>query len=275
MQPEAGPGGSTAPSPAAIGEPPSDRKGGSGAAPDSDPAGALSSYQDFITSTYIDLVSANQHSVQALNWRRLYLSRAKLKASGRTSALLSGFAMVAMVEVSLQDDYPYPPGLLVSFSVVTTVLVALHLFALLVSTCILPHLEAVSNIHNLRCVAQSPHLVLRPYIELAWGFSNALGLLLFLAEVALLCWVKFLPLGGRPQTADSLRSNSSEAAVEGGRSSEGYGAALVATVVMVPAGLLFALFALHFYRALLTHKSQRHSQELLCLSTLQQQLDTV
>lgn len=198
-------------------------------------------------------MSLNEHSLQALSWRKLYLSRAKLKASSRTSALLSGFAMVAMVEVQLDNSYPYPPALLIAFSACTTVLVAVHLFALMVSTCILPNIEAVSNVHNLNSVKESPHERMHRHIELAWAFSTVIGTLLFLAEVVLLCWVKFLPV--KPKSSNNTIS-------------AGVAAAITSTSIMVPFGLVFIVFAVHFYRSLVSHKTDRQFEELEELSNL-------
>ncbi|XP_068460473.1 calcium release-activated calcium channel protein 1-like [Clinocottus analis] len=203
-------------------------------------------------------MSLNEHSLQALSWRKLYLSRAKLKATSRTSALLSGFAMVAMVEVQLEPDHTYPPGLLIAFSACTTVLVAVHLFALMISTCILPNLEAVSNVHNLNSVHESPHERMHHHIELAWAFSTVIGTLLFLTEVMLLCWVKFLPLKSKELN---------------GTISSGQAAAIASTCIMVPFGIVFIMFAIHFYRTLVSHKTDRQIKELEQVIQLQNQLD--
>ncbi|XP_044540336.1 calcium release-activated calcium channel protein 1 [Gracilinanus agilis] len=169
-----------------------------------------------------------------------------------------------MVEVQLDASHDYPPGLLIAFSACTTVLVAVHLFALMISTCILPNIEAVSNVHNLNSVKESPHERMHRHIELAWAFSTVIGTLLFLAEVVLLCWVKFLPLKKQPEPPQP--SNFTP----------GQEAAIASTTIMVPFGLVFIVFAVHFYRSLVSHKTDRQFQELNELAEfarLQDQLD--
>ncbi|XP_013394811.1 protein orai-2-like isoform X2 [Lingula anatina] len=188
---------------------------------------------------------SSSHNKHALSWRRLYLSRAKLKAASRTSALLSGFAMVAMVEVQLEKSTP--ESLLIAFSVTTTLLVAVHMLALLISTCILPNIEAVSNVHNVNAVLESPHDQMNCYIQMAWAFSTGIGILLFLAEIALLCWVKF-----------SMYS---------------YYAALASTVLIVPVVVLLIGFAIHFYRQLVSHKYERSNRDIEELENMATQLD--
>ncbi|EDW35426.1 GL17231 [Drosophila persimilis] len=187
------------------------------------------------------------HSPTYLSWRKLQLSRAKLKASSKTSALLSGFAMVAMVEVQLDHDTKVPPGMLVAFAICTTMLVAVHMLALMISTCILPNIEVVCNLHSISLVHESPHERLHWYIETAWAFSTLLGLILFLLEIAILCWVKFYDLS--PPAAWS------------------------ACVVLIPVMIIFLAFAIHFYRSLVTHKYEVTVSGIRELEILKEQME--
>lgn len=177
-----------------------------------------------------------------LSWRRLHLSKAKLKASSRTSALLSGFAMVAMVEVQLSQGVP--EALLIAFCVCTTLLVAVHMLALLISTCILPHIEAVTSTPC--AISESPHEKLHYYIETAWAFSTVFGILLFLFEIAILCWVKFFDYS--------------------------FFAAWSTTIVLFPVVILFVAFAVHFYRKLVAHKFELSKNGLRELESLAHRL---
>lgn len=186
-----------------------------------------------------------------------------------------------MVEVQLDAEHDYPPGLLIAFSACTTVLVAVHLFALMISTCILPNVEAVSNVHNLNSVKESPHERMHRHIELAWAFSTVIGTLLFLAEVVLLCWVKFLPLKKQPEPGQPRPTGrlppGGELPTNGSSGiTPGQAAAIASTTIMVPFGLIFIVFAVHFYRSLVSHKTDRQFQELNELAEfarLQDQLD--
>ncbi len=82
-------------------------------------------------------------------------------------------------------------GLLIAFAVCTVLLIAVHMLAVMISTCILPHVEAVSNLHlqTSNTVFESPHRKMSKIIELAWAFSTVLGILLFLGRApSTQCW---------------------------------------------------------------------------------------
>lgn len=153
-----------------------------------------------------------------------------------------------MVEIQLEPEIPQ--GLLIAFSVMTTILISVHVFALMISVCILPNIDEVVNIHQqgTQVVQDSPHEKLHIHIEIAWIFSTGLGTLLFLAEIAILCWVKFY-----------LHSQT---------------AALAASVVLVPVCIVFVWFAIHFYRSLVQHKYERSFQGIEELQQIANQLHT-
>ncbi|XP_049804280.1 calcium release-activated calcium channel protein 1-like isoform X1 [Schistocerca nitens] len=187
------------------------------------------------------------HTANFLTWRKIQLSRAKLKASSKTSALLSGFAMVAMVELQLDEDTP--KNLVIVFTVCTTLLVSVHLLALMISTCILPHIETIcsSDSKSTTIVQESPHERLHWYIEIAWFFSTLLGLLLFLCEVAIICWVKFYLLSKA--------------------------AAWTTSIIMIPVMIIFVAFAVHFYHTLVMHKYEVTVSGIRELELLKEQIE--
>ena len=191
-----------------------------------------------------------------------------------------------------------PTSLLVTFAVCTVLLIAVHMLALMISTCILPNVEAVANLHfqvflviiilymvtktakaptNLhisiielqtqKTVFESPHTKMNFIVELAWGFSTVIGkfcylkfnfgrstgnfiirltywyavnfsvgihfisgILLFLVEIAILCWVKFFHMN--------------------------HVVAWTATGLLIPILIIFIAFAAHFYLKLVAHKSE-------------------
>ena len=76
-------------------------------------------------------------------------------------------------------------------------------------------------------VHESPHEKMHNYIEFAWACSTIFGILLFMIEVTILCWIQFYCLVKE--------------------------AAYIATAILVPCVFLFVWFAVTFYRNLTTH----------------------
>ena len=78
---------------------------------------------------------------------QLNLNKAKLKAVTRTSTIFSGFAMVGLVEMSIEiNDHlesDIPPFVLHGFTIITCLLIGVHLLALMISTCLLPQIETI------------------------------------------------------------------------------------------------------------------------------------
>ncbi|KAI1724649.1 mediator of CRAC channel activity domain-containing protein [Ditylenchus destructor] len=160
------------------------------------------------------------------------LSRAQLKASSRTSALLAGFAMVALVELQYEETTPKP--LLIILGVVTTLLVSVHLLALMMSTCLLPYIEANG------CTQDSPHIKLKFYIDLSWLFSTCIGLLLFLLEIGVIFFVKFNAIG---------------------YNLAGY----ITTGMLVPVVIVFIVISYLIHRSRFTHSMDRVNDKVVDL----------
>lgn len=161
--------------------------------------------------------------------------------------------MITMYKINMINRFTLfqvPDALLITFAACTVLLIAVHMLALMISTCILPNVEAVANLHfpTSKTVFESPHIKMNAIVELAWGFSTVLGILLFLVEIAILCWVKFYSVSHKT--------------------------AWTATGILIPIMIVFIAFAAHFYLKLVSHKSEVYEDGIKELELLKGQLST-
>ena len=141
-----------------------------------------------------------------------------------------------MVEVNLEKD-AVPEWVFIAFTTCTSLVVAVYLIALLVSTCILPHLEAVASCKKqLNSLRESPHVSFHFFVEMAWIFSTGVGIFLFLCQMILLAWVRFNKVS--------------------------QWAAIVASLIIVPVAVVFVAFSFIFYRRLVSFRYEQKSLEL-------------
>lgn len=131
------------------------------------------------------------------------------------------------------------------------------MLSLMIATCILPHIESVAIIPGTSeySANDGTHDRLRTYIEMSWFFSTTIGIFLFLVEIDLICWVKFWNYGSKSGTNIGLIASIS------------------VTLALVPIFVLFILFAVKFYRSLVTHQFEKSEREILELDTLINQLN--
>jgi len=142
-----------------------------------------------------------------------------------------------MVEVSLEVDKEYPTALLVTFCVVTTLLVVVHLISLMISTCLLPNMEVYREYRDYS-IYGSPDSSFKKHIEVAWILSTGIGLVLMMMDIGLLIGIKFFPFAAFTWVMTS-----------GG-------------IIVVPATIGFIYFAAKYYQKLLLSHFGKQKHEL-------------
>lgn len=165
-------------------------------------------------------------------------------------------------------------------------LVIVHLFSLMIATCILPNIEAAVGI---RKWSSSPHNKFKTQIEVAWVLSTGFGLVLFLIEVALLIWIKFWTI--MDHTTPSVVVSVEHVVSVGDTPTEGTGpviplplqnpsshgawlAAMIASVAfLIPGGIAFVYFGFSFYRKLANHAQEIRMSQMDRLLVKRQLLD--
>lgn len=195
----------------------------------------------------------------AANWMELHINRTKLKTTSKISALLAGFAMVALIELSI-EEYKNDRGTnstyaLTLYGIVTSVLIFLHIYSLMIATCILPDLDYIAIYEHTPVlgnflIQSSPHRKYSTYVHVSWLFSNVLGNLCLLLDLFLILFIKFYPHGVH---SEQLAVNSTYVDTD---EFDGHFAPLVASVLVL--GFLVFVYivtSLHILKIRVTHKT--------------------
>ncbi|KAF4532741.1 hypothetical protein B566_EDAN007708 [Ephemera danica] len=159
---------------------------------------------------------------EELAWRQLNERSGLLESATMASALLSGFGTQALVDLQFNQCTLVKDPLDWLMSATTTLLVATHIVALSLGTLALP------------------------YLQLVWFLAFVLGMFLFLAEVAILSWVKFLDYS--------------------------LGAAVAGCVVALVGLIGLAVFVLHFHRLLAVHEDESVTRRVQQLELMRERL---
>ena len=110
---------------------------------------------------------------------------------------------MSCLQLEDKPDDPISIELLLAFVVVVTLTVTVHVTAVFISMFILPSMEAVSVCEekDLKIVRETNHSSMRFFIEMAWIFSNVVGIILFLMGMLLSkCIICSLPQMFLPAT---------------------------------------------------------------------------
>ena len=97
-----------------------------------------------------------------------------------------------MVEVEVDENTP--TSILIPYTMLTALLICVHLFSLILATRLLPDLEAYMSNPNLGL--PQPINISKGYswpVQIVWYLSNIIGVGLFLAELVFVAYVKFYP----------------------------------------------------------------------------------
>jgi hypothetical protein len=131
------------------------------------------------------------------------------------------------VELQINDE-DANPALLIAFVITTALLVATSMIAVIIATCILPHIQAVAKMALISEVNRSPHENMSVLIDISWVLANTASLFFFTLDIILLCWIKFTYFSRA--------------------------APIAATAIMGPVLLIILLFGIIFYRKIIKHQ---------------------